>query len=116
MNGAELAELQDAVHQVRVEDAVADYLLAIVEKTRTHDALALGVSPRGSQALYRAAQARAFAEGRTFAIPDDVKRLAVAVFGHRVMVQPRAAPVGGQRSHQGDQVIRDILNVVEVPL
>ncbi len=115
LHSADLLDLQESVRNVVVEDSIADYLLAIVEKTRTHESLALGVSPRGSQALYRAAQARALLEGRNYAIPDDVKRLAIAVFGHRVVINSRAV-LSNQRSHAGDQVIREILTQVEVPL
>ena len=95
--------LQDAVHRVTVEESLVDYMLAIVEKTRTHESLALGVSPRGSQALYRAVQALALLEGRDYAIPDDVKRLAVPVFAHRVVINTRttlgAAPRRPGRAH-----------------
>lgn len=115
LNAAELIELQDAVRNVTVEDSIADYLIAIVEKTRNHPALSLGVSPRGSQALFRAAQARALLEGRTYVIPDDVKRLAIPVFGHRVLVNSRAV-LSAQRSHAGDQVVKEILTQIEVPL
>ena len=68
------------MQHVTVEESLVDYMLAIVEKTRTHESLALGVSPRGSQALFRAVQALALIEGRDYAIPDDVKRLAAPVF------------------------------------
>jgi MoxR-like ATPase len=115
LHAAELIELQDAVRSVTVENSIADYLLAIVEKTRTHESLALGVSPRGSQALFRAAQARAMLEGRNYAIPDDVKRLAIPVFGHRVLVNSRAI-LSAQRSHAGDQIVKEILTQIEVPL
>ena len=115
LRSTDLLELQESVRNVAVEDSIADYLLAIVERTRAHESLSLGVSPRGSQALYRAAQARALLEGRNYAIPDDVKRLAVAVFGHRVVVNSRAV-LSNQRSHAGDQVVREILTQVEVPL
>jgi MoxR-like ATPase len=115
MHGDELLELQDAVRNVVVDDSIANYLLAIVEKTRNHDSLSLGVSPRGSQALFRAAQARALLEGRKYATPDDVKRLAVPVFGHRVLINSRAV-LSAQRSHAGDQIVKEILTQVEVPL
>src|ERR1700681_408554 len=72
----ELRELQFAVKQVQVDESIVDYMLALVERTRTHEGLALGVSPRGSQALYRAVQANAVVEGRGYALPDDVKLLA----------------------------------------
>ena len=111
----ELLDLQETVRRIPVDDSLADYILSIVEKTRSHESLSLGVSPRGSQALFRAVQARALLEGREYAIPDDVKRLAIPVFGHRVVVSARSN-MAPQRSHMGDQVIRDILNRIEVPL
>jgi MoxR-like ATPase len=103
------------VHRVTVDETLVDYMLAIVEKTRTHDSLALGVSPRGSQGLYRAAQALALVEGREFAIPDDIKRLAGPVFAHRVVVNARAA-LAQRRGDLGDRIIEDILTQVDVPL
>jgi MoxR-like ATPase len=90
LSASELLNLQDAGRHIKVDDSSADYLLAIVEKTSTHESLTLGVSPRDSQALYRAAQARALLEGRNYAIPENVKRLAIAVFGRRVLVNSRA--------------------------
>lgn len=118
--GADLASedvlrLQDAAPSVAVADAVVDYMLAIVEKTRGHESLALGVSPRGSQALYRAVQALALIEGRDYAIPDDVKRLAVPVFAHRVVINTRTTLVP-RRADVADRIIEDILSQVEVPL
>jgi MoxR-like ATPase len=107
--------LQDAVTQVSVDPSVVDYMLAIVERTRTHESLTLGVSPRGAQALYRAAQAMALAEGRDYVIPEDVKRLALPVFAHRLSVNSRAAL--GQRSHEwSERILQEILTMVDVPL
>ncbi len=77
--------------QVAVDEALVDYMLAIVERTRTHESLAMGVSPRGAQALYRATQALAAVEGRDYVTPDDVKRMVVPVFAHRVVVNTRIA-------------------------
>jgi len=107
--------LQEAVHGVAVEDALVDYMLAIVEKTRNHESLALGVSPRGSQALYRAVQALALAEGRDYALPDDVKRLAVPIFAHRVVINTRTT-LAPRRADVGERIIEEILSQVEVPL
>lgn len=115
MNQAALLDMQAAVQRIAVNDAVADYLLAIVERTRHHESLDLGVSPRGSQALFRAAQAMAYLEGRTYAIPDDIKRLAIPVCSHRVAVKSRTA-LNGQRSHQSDAILREILTTIEVPV
>jgi MoxR-like ATPase len=103
------------VHAVAVEEALVDYMLAIVERTRAHESLALGVSPRGSQALYRAVQALALVEGRDFAVPDDVKRLAVPLFAHRVVINTRTTLVQ-RRAEAGERIIEEILSQVEVPL
>ncbi len=111
----DVLRLQEAVHRVTVEDSLIDYMLAIVEKTRNHESLALGVSPRGSQALYRAVQALAMMEGREYAIPDDVKRLAGPLFAHRVVINTRTTLVQ-RRADMGERIIEEILNQVEVPL
>ena len=115
MTTGEIRHLQDIVQRVTVENSVVDYLLAIVEKTRSHPALALGVSPRASQALYRAAQALALLDGRDYAIPDDVKRLAAPVFAHRLVINTRVT-LAQRRPDLGDQIIEEILKLVEVPL
>jgi MoxR-like ATPase len=115
MDAEDILRLQDSVHNVAVEDAVVSYMLAIVERTRNHEALALGVSPRGSQALYRAVQALALVEGRDFAVPDDVKRLAAPIFAHRVVINTRTTLVQ-RRTDLGERVIEDILSQLEVPL
>jgi MoxR-like ATPase len=111
----DVLRLQEAVHGVTVEEALVDYMLAIVEKTRNHESLALGVSPRGSQALYRAVQALALLEGRDYATPDDVKRLAVPLFAHRVVINTRTTLVQ-RRADVGERIIEEILSQVDVPL
>jgi MoxR-like ATPase len=111
----QVRQLQEAVRGVAVEESLVNYMLAIVGKTREHENLALGVSPRGSQALYRAAQALALLEGRRYSIPDDFKRLAVPVFAHRVVVSTRYASTL-KKSEQAETVIREILETTEVPL
>jgi MoxR-like ATPase len=111
----DVLQLQDAVQAVAVEESLVDYMLAIVGKTRNHESLALGVSPRGAQALFRATQALALLAGRDFAIPDDVKRLAVPIFAHRVVVNTRTA-LAPRRADVGERIIEEILSQVEVPL
>jgi MoxR-like ATPase len=108
-------QLQSWASHVTVDDALVDYMLAIVEKTRTHESLALGVSPRGAQALYRAAQALAMVEGRDYAVPDDVKRLAVPIFAHRVVVNTRLA-LTQRTADMNDRILEEILTLVDVPL
>jgi MoxR-like ATPase len=115
LTAEDVVQFQDTVHTVAVEDAIVDYMLAIVERTRNHESLALGVSPRGSQALYRAVQSLALLEGRDYAIPDDVKRLAAPVFAHRVAINTRTTLVQ-RRADVGERIIEEILSQVEVPL
>lgn len=109
----EVLELQESVHDVAVDDAITDYILAVVEKTRAHESLTLGVSPRGSQALYRAAQAGALLDGRNYVIPDDAKRLFLPVFSHRVIVNSRSALARGTEA--AERILQDILTQIPVP-
>jgi len=115
LEGEDILRLQTAVQGVLVDESLVDYMLAIVARTRAHESVTLGVSPRGSQALFRAVQALALIEGREYAIPDDVKRLAVPVFAHRVVVNTRAA-LAQRRSDLGDRIIAEILRLTDVPL
>ena len=115
LTAEEITAAQQTVHQVRVDDALMDYMLAIVERTRTSELLALGVSPRGAQALYRASQALAMLEGRDYVIPDDIKRLVVPVFAHRVVINTRAMLT--QRSTEAaEKILQEILTLVDVPI
>ena len=115
LTGADVLDMQGAVSQVRVDDSLVNYTLQIVRKTRESENLTLGVSPRGAQMLYRAAQAMAFLEGRTFCTPEDFKPLAVPVFAHRVVVNALYASTL-KKSDQADQVVRDIVESVPVPV
>jgi MoxR-like ATPase len=115
LTGADVLEMQQAVKQIRVDDSLVNYALEIVRRTRESDFLSLGVSPRGSQALYRAAQAMAFLEGRTFCTPEDFKPLVVPVFAHRVVVNGHYASTL-KKSEQSDQVLREIAESVAVPV
>ncbi|MBS1871571.1 MAG: MoxR family ATPase [Acidobacteria bacterium] len=115
ISGDELIRMQGLVAKVEVDPAVVDYMLAIVERTRGHESLALGVSPRGAQALYRASQALAMVEGRDYVIPDDVKRLAIPVCAHRVVVSSRVA-LANRSSEWAERVLQEILTLVDVPL
>ncbi len=115
LSAEEITELQAFVGRIAVDDSLVDYMLAIVEKTRSHETLSLGVSPRGAQALFRAAQALALAEARDYVIPDDVKRLAGPVFAHRVIVNSRVA-LANRASDWADRIIQEILTLIDVPL
>jgi len=115
LSSADVVAIQQEVARVRVDDSLLDYTLEIVRKTRDSEFLSLGVSPRGSLMLYRAAQAMAYIEGRDFAMPEDFKSLAVPVFAHRVVVNARYSSML-KKSEQAEQVLREIVESVAVPL
>ncbi len=115
MSGDEVLEVQQAVRRVTVDEELMNYTLAIVEKTRQHEYLSLGVSPRGSMSLYRAAQALALMEGRNYCIPDDFKRLVLPVFAHRCVVSSRYLSTM-KKSDPADTILRDIVDATPVPL
>ena len=115
LNAADVLEIQQAVRQVHVDEALIPYALAIVRKTRESDHLSLGVSPRGSQMFYHAAQAMAFLDGRDYCTPEDFKPLAVAILAHRVVVSSLYASTL-KKSEQAEQVVREIVESVPVPV
>jgi MoxR-like ATPase len=111
-DAAEIIALQDQVPLVRMDNTLVDYLLDLVESSRHHDQLHLGVSPRGALALSQAAQAAALLAGRDYVTPDDVKRLFIPVCSHRV--------VSKTYLHNGDadatkRVLQSILDQVPAP-
>jgi MoxR-like ATPase len=108
---ADVSALQAHVRTVKVDAAIADYVLDLVEATRGHAELALGASTRGALALYRAAQALAVTHGRDYSTPDDVKALAEPVLAHRLVTRGWAA--GGHPD--AGPVVRDILGRLKVP-
>lgn len=114
MTGEQVTGIQRAARQVSVDDALVDYALAIVSRTRQSEYLTLGVSPRGSMALYRAAQALAMLEGRDYCVPDDFKRLAVSVFAHRCTMSALSLS-GGSRADQTEAVLAEIVNSIPAP-
>jgi MoxR-like ATPase len=112
---SEVLTMQDEVAHIKVDSSLHDYALEIVNRTRNSDLLALGVSPRGTLMLQRAAQARAFLDGRDYCLPDDFKKLAVPVFSHRVVASSRHASLQ-KKSETTESVLRDIVESVPVPL
>jgi MoxR-like ATPase len=115
LDAAQVVAMQDAVPRVRVDESLLDYALAIVERTRTNEKLSLGVSPRGSVMLHRAAQARAFLHGRDYCIPDDFKQLIVPVFAHRVVVNSRYVSTQ-KKSEMCEAILSEITESIPVPL
>ncbi|MGH9472758.1 MAG: AAA family ATPase [Terriglobales bacterium] len=112
LNLAELQQLQQTARAVRMDDAVLEYAWSLVDATRRHAGLALGVSPRGLVMLHRAAQAWALLEGRSYCVPHDVKQLLPAVCAHRVVVEARWGERGGARA---EQILDEIRQQLPVP-
>lgn len=108
---AEMVQAQAEIRKVHVDPRVRNYLLQIVSETRKHADLALGGSPRSSIALFRCSQAMAAIRGRTFVLPDDVKKIIAPVMNHRLIVRPESR----LRKVTAEQVIQDIVNEVAVP-
>jgi MoxR-like ATPase len=115
MNAADILELQEAVAEVSVDDAIVDYLMRIVAATRASEMLDLGASPRGTLALFRAAQALALTEERSYCLPDDIKRLVIPVFAHRLAVSSRYSSAM-RRSEEAEAVLHEIMKTISVPL
>jgi MoxR-like ATPase len=115
MSAEDVLELQEEARRVKVEDSLLDYLLKIVVATRHSELLDLGISPRGSLALHRAAQALALSEDRDYCLADDIKRLVVPVFGHRIVVNSRYSS-RLRRGEEADAVLTEIVKNVPVPI
>jgi MoxR-like ATPase len=115
LTAGDVIEMQEAVLEVEVDDSLISYALEIVARTRRHEKLTLGVSPRGSQMLYRAAQAMAFLDGRGFCVPEDFKPLSVPVLAHRVAIHGMSSS-GLKKSVRAEDVIQEIVDSVPVPV
>ena len=116
MSQADILELQQLATQVRVDESLVDYLLNIVAATRANDALELGISPRGTLALFRSAQAFALIDGRDYCIADDIKGLVLPVFAHRVIINSRQSTSTKRRSFEAEQILQEILTKTSVPV
>jgi MoxR-like ATPase len=115
MSQAEVVELQTLVTAVRFDESLLDYLLQIVDLTRRSELLEVGISPRGTLALFRSSQALALIEGRDYCIADDIKRLVLPCFAHRVIVNSRVNVIR-QKMREAEKILQDILQKVSVPI
>ncbi len=106
----EIIKMQKEVDNIRIEDSLLDYLMAIVNETRKNDKIRLGVSTRGAQFLLKAAKAHAYYEGRDYVTPDDIKSLAPAVLGHRLILKARTL------ISEAEEIMNEILNKTPVPV
>ena len=115
LDAAQVLALQQEVKSVSVDEDLVSYTVAIAGRTRESEYLSLGVSPRGSMALYQSAQALAYLRGRRFTTPDDFKRLAIPVFAHRVVLNSRYTSTL-KKSDQAAEALREIVDSVPVPM
>ena len=107
----DLLEAQQRVREVRISGEIKRYIVNLVENTRNHAELYLGASPRGSLALFRTAQARAAVDGRDYALPDDVKAMAVSALAHRLIV----GSAGRIREVDARDIVQELLDRIPVP-
>ena len=107
----DVMDMAAQVRAIHVDDSVAAYVVALTRATRSHTSVELGASPRASLALFRAAQAQAALRGRSFVIPDDVKRLVEPVLGHRLVLRHE----GRLRGAAADRVLRAIVDSTPIP-
>lgn len=115
MDKDEILYLQNLATQVHVDDSLVDYLLQIVEQTRNNEAIEIGISPRGSLSLFRSAQALALIEGRDFCIADDIKKLVLPCFAHRLIISSRHSnPIN--RTREAERILKEILSRARVPV
>ena len=112
MSGEQLLALQAEVRTIRVEDSVREYLVKVTRATREHPSVELGVSPRGTMALYRTCQALAALRGRGFVVPDDIKEMAPYVLTHRIHISPQTR----LRGRMPQEIIQQIVSEVPVPV
>ena len=108
----ELLAMQKQVREIRVEASVRNYVIAITRATRVHSEVSLGASPRGTLALYHAAQAWAAIHGRAFVVPDDIKKLTPYVLTHRILIQPQVR----LRGRKPEDIVAEIVETVPVPV
>ena len=113
LDGDEVRELQAHVHTIHVSEALVEYLMLIVQTTRSHPEVALGVSTRGALTYYKACQALAMVNGRDFVIPEDAKRLAAPVLSHRIVMKDRRMARGDHSPEA--RFLQKLLNEIAVP-
>jgi MoxR-like ATPase len=111
LDPTEVLLLQDESRKIHIDDAVVDYMIRIVNRTREHPEIELGISPRGTAALFRASQSKAMVDGRSFVLPDDIKTLAHSVFEHRLVL----VRSGARARADAKTVLAEIIDQTPVP-
>ena len=108
----EICDIQETVKKINIEQTIAHYIVKIIRATRDDTRVKLGASPRALLALSRASQAEAFLEGRDFVLPEDVKKLAPIVLGHRIILENKAKYSGIAKR----EVINEIMDTIDLPI
>jgi MoxR-like ATPase len=111
VDAADVVKLQEVAKKIYADNFIKEYIVSLVNATRHHPEISIGVSPRGSLALFRVCQAFALLRGRDYVLPDDVKTLAEASLGHRILLSPAAQ----SRSSNGTGYIGELLETIPVP-
>lgn len=111
-NAEDIIDIQQKVKYIHVDESINRYIISIARSTRNSGDIALGISPRGSLALFHACQAWAFYQGREYVIPDDVKFLAPSVLSHRIILKPEA----GLRNVNSRDILKEIIDSIHVPI
>ncbi len=112
VDGEALLAMQEQVWDIHVDDTLQDYIVALSAATRSHKDLALGVSPRGSLALFKASQAFAAIQGRDYVLPDDIKALAPLTLAHRLIVKPDAE----LRGYTAETILTEVMETTPLDL
>ena len=110
-NGDDIVAIQKLVESIKVDESLNEYIVRIIQHTRTHADVELGSSPRGSLSLFRAAQSNALIRGRDYVLPDDIKEMAVPVLGHRIILTQEAR----MRGRTSESIIKDALRQINLP-
>ncbi|MGN0607019.1 MAG: AAA family ATPase [Oscillospiraceae bacterium] len=112
MNMNDILEIREEAKKIYVSEKIRKYIIGIVNNTRNNDAISLGISPRGSISLFKAAKAEAYINDRDYVIPDDVKYCAESVLAHRIILSPK----GRNKYGTAEKAISAVLRAVEVPV
>jgi MoxR-like ATPase len=112
---SEVLHLQDESRKTHIDEPIVDYMIQIVNRTRQHQEIELGISPRGTAALFRAAQALAMLEGRSFVIPDDVKKLIHPVFEHRLVMGRTGSRGRAHAAAEAKTILSEIVAQIPIP-
>jgi len=111
LTAEQVVQMQEAVEQVHADADIEAYIVGLAAATRRHNQVQVGVSPRGSLALYQLSRAQAMVQGRDFVLPDDVKVMAIPALAHRLLLRPEL----WVRGIQADAIIQEILDRTPVP-